>query len=372
MSRVALHNIRKDFHGQTVIAGLDLTIEDGEFIALVGPSGCGKSTLLRIISGLETASQGQIVIDDKVVNQLRPKDRNIAMVFQNYALYPHMTVRRNISLNLEIAGLAKNEINERVIKAARLLEIEELLDRRPAQLSGGQRQRVAMGRAIVREPSVFLFDEPLSNLDAKLRAQMRIEIKTLHRKLATTLIYVTHDQLEAMTLADRIVVLNRGIIEQVGPPMELYLRPKNQFVATFIGSPSMNLLPATARSATDGTVLILTEGLALPVPYALPDGLAVTLGIRPENLVIDGPGLPLEATVIFDEPSGAYNLVRARVGQHTTLSLMVDGYRPITAGQRLRLGILPEHIHLFDAGNQQSLAVQRPISPAVISAGYGA
>ncbi|WP_413725686.1 ABC transporter ATP-binding protein [Sodalis sp. RH16] len=355
MSRVALNNIEKEFHGHRVIDGIDLTIEDGEFIALVGPSGCGKSTLLRIISGLETASKGQILIDDKVVNALRPKDRNIAMVFQNYALYPHMTVRRNISLNLEIAGLGKKEIDERVDKAVKLLEIEELLDRRPSQLSGGQRQRVAMGRAIVREPSVFLFDEPLSNLDAKLRAQMRIEIKSLHRTLATTLIYVTHDQLEAMTLADRIVVLNRGVIEQVGPPMELYLRPKNQFVATFIGSPSMNLLPATVRTAAGETSLVLAEDVTLRLPFTLPDRQAVTLGIRPENLVIDGPGLPLEATVLFNEPSGAYSLVSARIGQNMSLSLMVDGYRSIEAGQRLRLGILPEHIHLFDAQSQKSL-----------------
>ena len=251
MASLELRGIRKQFGAVPVIHGIDLSIADGEFVALVGPSGCGKSTLLRIIAGLEEASEGEIEIGDRIVNDLGPRDRNIAMVFQSYALYPHMSVFDNMAFNLKLSGKSKAEIEARVAEASRMLDLDPLLKRRPAQLSGGQRQRVAMGRAVVRDPAVFLFDEPLSNLDAKLRVQMRAEIKLLHQKVGTTAIYVTHDQIEAMTLADRVVVLNGGRIEQEGHPMELYRRPANLFVAGFIGSPAMNFADAVV---VDGAI----------------------------------------------------------------------------------------------------------------------
>src|ERR1700716_2281970 len=268
MAEVALRNIVKTFDKTPAVQGIDLDIADREFIVLVGPSGCGKSTTLRMIAGLEEATSGEIYIGDQLVNDVPPKDRDIAMVFQNYALYPHMTVFENMSFGLRLKKFPKPEIKERVQVAARILDITDLLDRRPKQLSGGQRQRVAMGRAIVRNPKVFLFDEPLSNLDAKLRVQMRTEIKRVHQKVRTTTVYVTHDQVEAMTLADRVVVMNHGRIEQIGTPNELYHSPRTRFVAGFIGSPAMNFLPCRIEENAGALSVRLSDTLALPVPAA--------------------------------------------------------------------------------------------------------
>ena len=296
MAQVHLRGVKKSYDNKLeVIHGIDMEIADGEFIVIVGPSGCGKSTLLRMVAGLERITGGEVAIGDRVVNQLEPKDRDIAMVFQNYALYPHMSVYDNMAYGLKIRGMPKDEIDSRVRKAAKTLELGALLERRPRQLSGGQRQRVAMGRAIVREPAVFLFDEPLSNLDAKLRVQMRLEIKRLQRELAVTSIYVTHDQIEAMTMADRLIVMNAGVADQIGTPMDVYDRPASVFVAGFIGSPSMNFL--AAKVGQDGRSVDLagtgTPGVSLPLarPTSAPAGTAVALGIRPEHLhpAADGP-----------------------------------------------------------------------------------
>src|SRR6186713_3203466 len=277
MANVELRNVTKKYGNLQVIHGIDMQVADGEFIVIVGPSGCGKSTLLRMVAGLEEITAGEVSIDGRVVNNLEPKDRDIAMVFQNYALYPHMSVFDNMAYGLRIRGLAKSDIAERVKRAADILELESLLARTPRQLSGGQRQRVAMGRAIVREPAVFLFDEPLSNLDAKLRVQMRFEIQKLHRRLRTTSLYVTHDQVEAMTLADRMVVMNAGRAEQIGTPMEVYENPATVFVAGFIGSPAMNFLPG--RMA-DGHRVVLEGAGSLPATVSLPAGTEVTVGLR--------------------------------------------------------------------------------------------
>ena len=290
MADVSLTNLHKTFDRTEAVRGVDLDIAENEFLVLVGPSGCGKSTILRMIAGLEDITEGNIEIGGKVVNDIPPKDRNIAMVFQSYALYPHMTVHENMSFGLRLRKYSKDEINKRVLDAAKILSISELLNRRPRQLSGGQRQRVAMGRAIVRNPRVFLFDEPLSNLDAKMRGQMRIEIKKLHQHLKTTIVYVTHDQVEAMTLADRIVVMNDGIIEQVGTPDEMYNAPKTHFVASFIGSPSMNFIPCQLVKTTDGLNIKINDKLSLSVPkdrldrYKVLASKKAILGIRPEHL----------------------------------------------------------------------------------------
>src|SRR5215472_7248777 len=290
MAQVALRNIIKTFDKTPAVRGIDLDIADREFVVLVGPSGCGKTTTLRMIAGLEECTSGEIYIGDQLVNEVPPKDRDIAMVFQNYALYPHMTVFENMSFGLRLKKFPKAEIKTRVERAARILDITELLERRPKQLSGGQRQRVAMGRAIVRNPKVFLFDEPLSNLDAKLRVQTRTEIKRVHQQVKTTTIYVTHDQVEAMTLADRVVVMNGGRIEQVGRPQELYHQPRTRFVAGFIGSPAMNFLPCRLERNGAGLMLRLGEGLALPVPashaarYQAAAGKELIFGLRPEHL----------------------------------------------------------------------------------------
>src|SRR5690349_17936123 len=306
MASIQLKNVVKKYgkgkHELQVIHGVNAEIADREFIVIVGPSGCGKSTLLRMVAGLEAISSGEISIGDRVVNALEPKDRDIAMVFQNYALYPHMTVFDNMAYGLRIRGLDKTAIKERVAKAASILQLDSLLERKPRALSGGQRQRVAMGRAIVRDPQVFLFDEPLSNLDAKLRVQMRVEIKRLKQTLATTSIYVTHDQVEAMTLADRLIVMNAGRAEQIGAPIELYERPASVFVGGFIGSPAMNFLPG--RTA-DGHVL-LDGGAALPLPVgsAAAPGLAVTVGMRPEHFAIDGVGAQMTLVVDLVEMLG--------------------------------------------------------------------
>lgn len=358
MSTVELRSVHKSYGTTKVIDNLSLFVKEGEFIALVGPSGCGKSTLLRMIAGLEEISGGTILINDKVINDLDPRQRNIAMVFQNYALYPHMTVRRNISLNLEIAKVPKAEIMARVQNAAQLLDIEPLLDRRPGQLSGGQRQRVAMGRAIVRNPTVFLFDEPLSNLDAKLRVQMRNEIKAFRQKVNTTSIYVTHDQIEAMTLADRIVVLNGGNIEQIGTPTELYSCPQNTFVATFIRSPGMNFLSATVFKVPSGKLGVrLSDGteIAMPSGLIVEHGEPVVIGIRPEDLLLGGEGVQLPAVVSLVEPTGAQtHVIFQCCGQPVTV--VINGATRLTPDERVSLRLDPERIHVFSKASGQRVS----------------
>jgi multiple sugar transport system ATP-binding protein len=332
-----------------VIRGVDVDIADGEFCVLVGPSGCGKSTLLRMIAGLEEISGGEITIGGRVVNRVPPKERDIAMVFQNYALYPHMTVRDNMSFALMLAKQSKVEIDERVKKAADILGLAQLLARYPRQLSGGQRQRVAMGRAIVRDPQVFLFDEPLSNLDAKLRVQMRTEIKELHQRLKTTSIYVTHDQIEAMTMADRIVVMRDGIVEQTGTPLDLYDTPVNIFVAGFIGSPAMNLVPGVARINSAAPVVEFDGGVHLPLPTSAraSDGQPVLYGMRPEHCVLSpGGGLPAEVVVI--EPTGADTQLFCRFNGQELTSLVRDRVT-CKAGDHVALAPDVDRAHLFDA-----------------------
>ncbi|HLS55246.1 MAG TPA: sn-glycerol-3-phosphate ABC transporter ATP-binding protein UgpC [Zeimonas sp.] len=345
MASVTIEAVRKSYGATEVVHGVDVSIDDGEFCVLVGPSGCGKSTLLRMIAGLEEITAGRILIGERVVNDVQAKDRDIAMVFQNYALYPHMKVRENMAFSLVLAKRPRAEIDQRVAEAAGILGLTPYLDRHPRQLSGGQRQRVAMGRAIVRKPQVFLFDEPLSNLDAKLRVQMRAEIRELHQRLKTTSIYVTHDQIEAMTMADRNVVMHDGVVEQVGSPLELYDRPANAFVATFIGSPAMNLLDG--RIAADGTSVELEGGARVPMPaVAGQAGQAVKFGIRPEHLALDDAGIPCEVAVI--EPTGADTQVLARFagGGLTAAFRERHGFRP---GDRIALAPLPGMVHVFDA-----------------------
>ena len=346
MAGVTLSGVRKSYGELEVIHGVDLAIADGEFVVIVGPSGCGKSTLLRMIAGLERITAGEVRIGDRVVNELEPKDRDIAMVFQNYALYPHMSVRENMSYGLRIRRMSKAEIEERVRRAAEILELGELLDRKPRQLAGGQRQRVAMGRAIVREPAVFLFDEPLSNLDAKLRVQMRLEIKKLHRRLGVTSIYVTHDQVEAMTLADRLVVMNKGEAEQFGAPMEVYERPATAYVAGFIGSPAMNFLPA--RVSADGRAVELQGGERLPFAdgaHAAHAGREVTLGVRPEHLTPASEGLSLKVEVA--EELGADTLVHGELGG-AALVARLKGDQAYRTGDALTLRPDSGRLHLFD------------------------
>ena len=356
MSSVEIRHAEMAFGALKVIHDLSLRIEDGEFVALVGPSGCGKSTLLRMIAGLEEMSRGQIVIDGKVVNNLSPRERNVAMVFQSYALYPHMTVAENMSFNLKLSRAPKEAIAKAVGEASRMLDLDPLLARRPAQLSGGQRQRVAMGRAVVRKPNVFLFDEPLSNLDAKLRVQMRAEIKILHQRVGTTSIYVTHDQIEAMTLADRIVVLNAGRIEQVGTPLTLYRTPANLFVAGFIGSPSMNFLDATIRRGAGAPEATLADGSAvrLPEAIAVEDGRAVVVGLRPENLHLRGEGAEISGPVRLLEPTGAQTHVLFTVAGKDIVAL-VDGHTQVTVGETFSAHIAPSLVHVFDFDTGQRL-----------------
>ncbi|OIS90412.1 ABC transporter ATP-binding protein [Brucella cytisi] len=350
MASVELHSIRKCYGNVEIIPNVDLTIADEEFVALVGPSGCGKSTLLRMIAGLEQITSGELLIDNKNVNRSNPSERDVAMVFQNYALYPHMSVYDNIAFNLQLARRPKAEIEDRVNEAARMLDLTALLKRKPHQLSGGQRQRVAMGRAIVRKPSVFLFDEPLSNLDAKLRVLMRAEIKELHQKVRTTSIYVTHDQIEAMTLADRVVVLNKGKIEQQGTPMELYTRPANVFVAGFIGSPSMNFLDAIIGHTATGMIAHVADGASLPLEgNNIQAGQKVVLGLRPEHLEIS-PNGGVPAKVRLVEPTGAQTHVVLDVGG-SRLMAIVDGETPIRAGDHVGVEIAPRRMHLFESSN---------------------
>ncbi|OSP53991.1 ABC transporter ATP-binding protein [Pseudoruegeria sp. SK021] len=341
MATVDLIDVRKRFGATEVIKGVNLTVADGEFIVIVGPSGCGKSTLLRMVAGLETVSDGEVRIGDRRVNDLEPMDRDISMVFQNYALYPHMSVRQNIGYGLKIAKMPKDQIAAKVAEAAALLQLTDYLDRRPRDLSGGQRQRVAMGRAIVREPSVFLFDEPLSNLDAKLRVQMRLEIKELQAKLGITALYVTHDQVEAMTMADRMVVMHAGVAEQIGTPLEVYESPATVFVAQFIGSPSMNILEATRTAG--GAQL---GDMMLPGPGG--SG-SVQLGIRPEHLSRDEAG-PLQMHVNLAEPLGANTLLHGWLaGTQLPFTASVPGVWRMTGGtEELQLSVDPEHLHFFD------------------------
>ncbi|MEO5700615.1 MAG: sn-glycerol-3-phosphate ABC transporter ATP-binding protein UgpC [Casimicrobiaceae bacterium] len=352
MAAVKISAVKKRFGTTEVIRGVDVAIADGEFCVLVGPSGCGKSTLLRMIAGLEEITDGEIAIGDVVVNRVPPKERDIAMVFQNYALYPHMTVRANMSFALMLAKLPKAEIDQRLNRAAEILGLVPYLDRYPRQLSGGQRQRVAMGRAIVRDPQVFLFDEPLSNLDANLRVQMRTEIKELHQRLKTTSIYVTHDQIEAMTMADNIVVMRDGIVEQTGDPLTLYDRPVNTFVAGFIGSPAMNMIPGTARAQGGTTHVAFGDGGAtLPLPQGarVVDGQPVLYGIRPEHCVLDErAGLPTEVVVV--EPTGADTQLYCRFnGQELTATIRDrTSCRP---GDRVVLAPDLTRAHVFDAAS---------------------
>jgi len=346
MASVELRNVRKSYGGNAVIHGVDVRVADGEFIVIVGPSGCGKSTLLRMVAGLEEITAGEIVIGERVVNGLEPKDRDIAMVFQNYALYPHMSVFGNMAYGLRIRGLAKDDIAARVNRAAEILELGPLLSRKPRALSGGQRQRVAMGRAIVREPAVFLFDEPLSNLDAKLRVQMRFEIRKLHRRLATTSLYVTHDQVEAMTLGERMIVMNAGRAEQIGTPMEVYGNPATQFVAGFIGSPAMNFLPGKAEA---GGRVALAGGGSVRARVALDAGRAVSVGIRPEHLLpCTGAEASVSGAVEMVEQLGADTLVHVAHGGSPLVARLPHGTQP-GLGVAMSLATDPERVYIFDA-----------------------
>jgi multiple sugar transport system ATP-binding protein len=354
VASVDIRGVTKHFGSTQVLHGVDIDIADREFVVLVGPSGCGKSTLLRMIAGLEQITAGEIAIGGRVVNNLPPKERDVAMVFQNYALYPHMTVYDNMAFSLKLADTPKPDIDAQVNQAAEILGLKDYLERYPRQLSGGQRQRVAMGRAIVRDPQVFLFDEPLSNLDAQLRVTMRTEIKALHQRLKTTSIYVTHDQVEAMTMADRIVVMNGGRVEQIGAPLDLYDEPANLFVAGFIGSPAMNFLEGTLERQPAESVVYLGNGVKLPLPR--PRGSAgqrVVYGIRPEHLALgDGGGIP--ATVNVVEPTGADTLVFVQCEGKQVCAVFAERHR-FKPGERIHLQPRAEAIHLFDAESGQAL-----------------
>ena len=343
MAQILLNDVRKSYAGNPVIHGISMEIADGEFVVIVGPSGCGKSTLLRMVAGLAAISAGTIQIGGRVVNDLEPRERDIAMVFQNYALYPHMSVRDNMAYGLKIAKMPKSQIDERVAKAAAMLELEPYLDRKPRALSGGQRQRVAMGRALVRDPAAFLLDEPLSNLDAKLRVQMRLQIKEMHLRTGQTSLYVTHDQVEAMTLADRLIVMNKGVAEQIATPLEVYQRPATEFVAGFIGSPAMNIFTVQSHA---GTVAI-PGGHSLPL--ALPQG-TLRLGLRPEDLRIANPGeaaIPVELRSV--ERLGADGFGYGTIaGSDVAMTLRLPGTTQAQRGDRLEVVPDPAHLHVFD------------------------
>ena len=352
MAPVAICDVHKAFGAVEVIHGVDIDIGDGEFVVLVGPSGCGKSTLLRMIAGLENITAGVIRIDNRVVNNVPPKARDIAMVFQNYALYPHMTVADNLGFSLKLRRAPKAEIKARVDRAAQILGLTSLLERYPRQLSGGQRQRVAMGRAIVRDPKVFLFDEPLSNLDAKLRVAMRIEIKELHQRLKTTTVYVTHDQIEAMTMADKIVVMHEGLVEQIGAPLDLYDRPENLFVAGFIGSPAMNFLKGTVK-ANGKTEFVGRSQVRLPVAAtAGADGRPVIYGIRPEHFSLADDGAEAEVHVV--EPTGSELQVVAKLGSEEIIAVFRERHQ-FKPGDKIRLKPDPRVVHLFDEATGKRL-----------------
>ncbi|WP_202840504.1 ABC transporter ATP-binding protein [Luteimonas saliphila] len=362
MARVRLENLRKVYdNGHVGVAGASFEVGDGERLVLVGPSGCGKTTLLRMLAGLETITSGTLHIGERVVNEVAPKDRDIAMVFQSYALYPHMTVAENLGFALKLRGLSKNEIASRVGEAARMLELDAVLARRPAQLSGGQRQRVALGRALVRQPQVFLLDEPLSNLDAKLRAGMRVEIARMHQRLGTTMVYVTHDQVEAMTLGQRIVVMRDGHIQQIDTPMALYERPANLFVATFLGSPAMNVLRGRALH-DERWSLALADGTRVPLPEDLPldagwNGRELCFGVRPEHLQPAGEDVrsAFDAAVDVVEPVGSEVYVNLRLGEQALVARLTPGAMP-NPGGTLRLRLVPGRVHVFDPENGLALA----------------
>ena len=361
MANVSIRNVRKRFGTTQVLHGVSVEIDDGEFVILVGPSGCGKSTLLRMIAGLENISEGEIAIGGRVVNNVAPKERDIAMVFQNYALYPHMTVRDNMAFALTLAKVPKGMIEQQVARAAQILGLAPYLNRYPRQLSGGQRQRVAMGRAIVRDPQVFLFDEPLSNLDAKLRVQMRAEIKELHQRLTTTTVYVTHDQIEAMTMADKIVVMNAGNVEQIGAPLDLYDHPNNLFVAGFIGSPAMNFLKGRIEGgsfrADGGAALPLpgkTNGSSTAKPANAAEGQPIVYGVRPEHFQLSAEGQP--ATVNVIEPTGSETQVMAHFAGVPILCAFRERVSA-KPGETIRISADPALVHLFDADSGQRLSV---------------
>ncbi|MBT9152711.1 MAG: sn-glycerol-3-phosphate import ATP-binding protein UgpC [Firmicutes bacterium] len=354
-SHIGIVQLTKYFGKTPVIEGVNCDVRQGEFIVILGPSGCGKSTLLRIIAGLEGVTTGEVYIDGKLVNDVEPKNRDIAMVFQNYALYPHMTVWNNMAYGLKVRGMPKPEIEARVKRATDILGLDGLMNRMPRQLSGGQRQRVAMGRAIVRDPVAFLFDEPLSNLDAQLRVQMRLEIKKLHQLLGTTCIYVTHDQVEAMTLADRLIVMSDGKFMQIGSPLEVYERPENLFVAGFIGSPPMNAVPASLSATGDAVELAGGNVMPLGVRFGRFAGSKVVVGMRPEHISItEGRESTFHITVKMVETLGAETIVYGELTGETTLIIRLAGSLRVALGARLELEIRPEHIHLFDpnSGNR--------------------
>jgi multiple sugar transport system ATP-binding protein len=364
MARVVVRNLNKMFDGVHAVKNVNLEINDKEFVVLVGPSGCGKTTTLRMVAGLESITSGEILIGDKVVNELPPMDRDIAMVFQNYALYPHMNVYDNLAFGLKMRRFGRAEINARVQAAAEILGIEAQLQRKPRQLSGGQRQRVALGRAIVRHPKVFLFDEPLSNLDAKLRVQMRVEIKKIHDRLGTTAIYVTHDQVEAMTLGDRVVVMRDGVVQQVGEPLELYNAPANRFVAGFIGSPAMNFATVKIVADADGPPWAHSEGIRIKLPAEFADrlrryvGEEVTLGIRPEDLRVasssDPTDLAFDALVEVVEKLGSEILLDVRVGP-STMAAAVEPTVQAKVRDQLRLALNPDRLYFFDGVSQAAI-----------------
>ncbi len=345
MSQIELDNVGKSFGKVTVLQDISLSISSGEFVVLVGPSGCGKSTLLRMIAGLEDVSEGQILIGGEVANFIPAKQRNLAMVFQSYALYPHMKVADNMSFALKLAGIPKPEIKQRVENAAEILGLTELLDRVPRELSGGQRQRVAMGRAIVRDPEAFLFDEPLSNLDAKLRVKMRSEIKKLHKRLGKTMIYVTHDQTEAMTMADTIVVLNAGGVAQMGAPLDIYNDPNSTFVASFIGSPEINVIEAKVTK-TGADFVQTADGVKLPLaaPIEVSKGQSITYGIRPQHIELSTNGIPAEVTLV--EPTGEDQEITVRVGEQN-FSIVVRGHKPLSSGDNVFISINKAKVLLF-------------------------
>lgn len=351
MATVSLKKLTKRYGKTEVLHGIDLEVSDGEFIVFVGPSGCGKSTTLRMLAGLEEVSEGEVLINDLVVNNLEPKERNIAMVFQNYAIYPHMSVRKNIGFGLHTAKLPKEEKEKKIEEVAALLSMTDLLDRKPSQLSGGQRQRVAIGRAMVRDPAVFLFDEPLSNLDAQLRTQMRLEIKKLHQRVGTTIIFVTHDQVEAMTLADRIVIMKDGYIQQVGTPSQVFQSPKNMFVAQFIGAPSMNMLEG---QRTDKGVQV-ADNLTIDLPRDTKVD-SITIGIRPSALVpvADGGPCLMEGKVLLVEPLGTETLLYVQVGDNEVIASAPGRQHP-QMGDIVRLNAPADEIHFFDTQTQNSI-----------------
>jgi multiple sugar transport system ATP-binding protein len=362
MATVTLKGIQKNYGDVQVIKGVDLAIDDREFCVFVGPSGCGKSTLLRMIAGLEEITAGELMLDGERINDVPPSERGLAMVFQSYALYPHMSVADNMGFSLRLAGASKEERRAKVAEAARILHLDALLDRKPKELSGGQRQRVAIGRAIVRKPKVFLFDEPLSNLDAALRVQMRIELARLHDELAATMIYVTHDQVEAMTMADKIVVLQNGVIEQAGTPLELYHHPRNLFVAGFIGSPKMNFLPARVTAIDEaGTTVLLASGSSVVVP-ARPGshrvGDAVTLGVRPEHLRLAADG-EITGEVMVVERLGGETFLYTQLDNGPMIIVQADGEIPTGIHERVAIKLDPATCHLFDATGLSAERIHR-------------